>query len=188
MRTFVYTSHPSRVVFGSGTVDRLREEVERLGRQRVLLLAAPNLAWASARVREALGDLVAAEFDDAAMHTPVEVTEQAMAVLRDASADCLVAVGGGSTTGLSKALALRTGLPQVILPTTYAGSEVTPVLGETRDGHKITQSSPAIVPGTVVYDVDLTLTMPVPLSVTSGVNALAHAVEALYSADANAVP
>ncbi|MEV6025367.1 maleylacetate reductase and hydroxyquinol 1,2-dioxygenase domain-containing protein [Streptomyces sp. NPDC052036] len=187
MRTFVYTSHPARVIFGSGTVGRLREEIERLGRHRVLLLSGPDLAWASAKIREALGDLVAAEFTGAAMHTPVEVTERALAVLREASVDCLVAVGGGSTTGLSKALALRTGLPQVILPTTYAGSEVTPVLGETRDGHKVTQSSPAILPGTVVYDVDLTLGLPVPLSVTSGVNALAHAVEALYSADANPV-
>ncbi|MFJ3306304.1 maleylacetate reductase and hydroxyquinol 1,2-dioxygenase domain-containing protein [Streptomyces sp. NPDC086549] len=187
MRTFVYTSHPSRVVFGSGTADRLADEVKRLGGSRVLLLSSPPLAEASARVREALAGLVAAEFDGAAMHTPVEVTERALSVLREAGADCLVAVGGGSTTGLSKALALRTGMPQVIVPTTYAGSEVTPVLGETRDGRKITQSSPAILPETVLYDVDFTLSLPPAMSVTSGVNALAHAVEALYSADADPV-
>ncbi|MFF4350314.1 maleylacetate reductase and hydroxyquinol 1,2-dioxygenase domain-containing protein [Streptomyces sp. NPDC001530] len=187
MRTFVYTSRPSRVVFGAGTVGRLREEVERLGRSRVLLLSSSHPAQASARVREALGDLLAAEFDGAVMHTPVEVTERALELLRDAHADCLVSVGGGSTTGLSKALALRTGLPQVVLPTTYAGSEVTPVLGETRDGQKVTQSSPAILPETVVYDVDFTSTLPLALSVTSSINALAHAVEALYSADANPV-
>jgi alcohol dehydrogenase class IV/protocatechuate 3,4-dioxygenase beta subunit len=187
MRSFVYSSRPSRVVFGSGTVDRLREEVERLGCSRVLLLSSLPLAEASTRVREALGGLVAAEFDGAVMHTPVEVTEQALTVLREVSADCLVAVGGGSTTGLSKALALRTDLPQVILPTTYAGSEVTPVLGETRDGRKVTQSSAAILPETVVYDVDFTSTLPLAMSVTSGVNALAHAVEALYSADANPI-
>ncbi len=128
-----------------------------------------------------------ADFDGAVMHTPVEVTEQALAVLREAAADCLVAVGGGSTTGLSKALALRTDLPQVILPTTYAGSEVTPVLGETRDGRKVTQSSAAILPETVVYDIAFTSTLRVGMSVTSGVNAMAHAVEALYSADANPV-
>ncbi|MFD8393520.1 maleylacetate reductase and hydroxyquinol 1,2-dioxygenase domain-containing protein [Streptomyces sp. NPDC059680] len=187
MRTFVYTSHPSRVVFGAGTVGRLGEEVERLGCSRVLLLSSGSLAAASDQVREALGDLLAAEFDGAAMHTPVEVTEQALMVLRESSADSIVAVGGGSTTGLSKALALRTGLPQVILPTTYAGSEVTPVLGETRDGRKVTQSSPEILPETVVYDVDFTLTLPLSLTVTSGINALAHAVEALYAADANPV-
>ncbi|MFE2584590.1 maleylacetate reductase and hydroxyquinol 1,2-dioxygenase domain-containing protein [Streptomyces sp. NPDC059378] len=187
MRTFVYTSHPARVVFGAGTVEHLGPEVERLGRSRVLLLSSGPLASASARVRQALGGLLVAEFGGAAMHTPVEVTQQALDVLEAASADVIVAVGGGSTTGLSKALAVRTGLPQVILPTTYAGSEVTPVLGETRDGRKVTRSSPDILPGTVVYDVDLTLTLPLSLTVTSGVNALAHAVEALYSADANPV-
>jgi alcohol dehydrogenase class IV/protocatechuate 3,4-dioxygenase beta subunit len=187
MRTFVYTSHPSRVVFGAGTVGRLRAEVERLGCSRVLLLAGGPLAPAAERVRRELGGLLAAEFDGAAMHTPVEVTERALEVLEESSADGIVAVGGGSTTGLSKALALRTGLPQLILPTTYAGSEVTPVLGETRDGRKVTRSSPEILPETVVYDVDFTLTLPLSLTVTSGVNALAHAVEALYSADANPV-
>ncbi|WP_030169891.1 maleylacetate reductase and hydroxyquinol 1,2-dioxygenase domain-containing protein [Streptomyces sp. NRRL S-813] len=187
MRTFAHTSPPSRVVFGAGTVGRLRQEVERLGCSRILLLSSPPVAEAAARVREALGDVLAAEFDGAAMHTPVEVTEQALEVLTGAAADGIVAVGGGSTTGLSKALALRTDLPQVIVPTTYAGSEVTPVLGETRAGRKVTRSSPAILPETVVYDVDFTLTLPLPMTVTSGVNALAHAVEALYSADADPV-
>ncbi|MFD9124261.1 maleylacetate reductase and hydroxyquinol 1,2-dioxygenase domain-containing protein [Kitasatospora sp. NPDC059571] len=187
MRTSVYTALPSRVVFGSGTVERLRDEVERLGCSRVLLVSGPMPTDACTRVREALGDLRVAEFDGAAMHTPVEVTAQALEVLEQSAADCLVAVGGGSTTGLSKALALRTDLPQVVLPTTYAGSEVTPVLGETRDGRKVTQSSPAILPETVIYDVDFTLSLPLEMSVTSGINALAHAVEAVYSADANPV-
>ncbi|MFD7439229.1 maleylacetate reductase and hydroxyquinol 1,2-dioxygenase domain-containing protein [Streptomyces sp. NPDC059861] len=187
MRTFVHTSHPARVIFGPGTVGELAEEVRRLGGSRVLLLSSPPLADASARVRDALGGLLAAEFDGAAMHTPTEVTEAALAVLREAGADCLVSVGGGSTTGLSKALALRTDLPQVVVPTTYAGSEVTPVLGETRDGLKVTQSSAAILPETVVYDVDFTLSLPLPMSITSGVNAMAHAVEALYSPDADPV-
>lgn len=185
MRTFVYSSHPSRVVFGAGTVDRVRAEVARLGGTRALLLSGPHVAAAAARVREELGELLAAEFDGATMHTPVPVTEEALELLRKTSADCLVAVGGGSTTGLSKALALRTDLPQVVLPTTYAGSEVTPVLGETRDGRKVTRSSAAVLPETVVYDVDLTRSLPLETSVTSGINALAHAVEALYSAEAN---
>ncbi|MFD5573474.1 maleylacetate reductase and hydroxyquinol 1,2-dioxygenase domain-containing protein [Streptomyces cadmiisoli] len=183
----MHTSHPARVIFGPGTVGELAEEVRRLGGSRVLLLSSPPLAEASARVRHALGDLLAAEFDGAAMHTPTEVTDAALAVLKEAGADCLVSVGGGSTTGLSKALAVRTDLPQVVVPTTYAGSEVTPVLGETRDGHKVTRSSAAILPETVVYDVDFTLSLPLPMSITSGVNAMAHAVEALYSADADPV-
>lgn len=187
MRNFVYSSSSSRVIFGAGTADQVRAEVERLGCSRVLLLSSPSVAGAAERVAAVLGDLLVEVFDGAAMHTPVEVTERALGVLRSASADALVAIGGGSTTGLAKALALRTGLPQVILPTTYAGSEVTPVLGETRDGQKTTRSSPAILPETVVYDVDLTLGLPLEISVTSGINALAHAVEALYSPEANPV-
>lgn len=187
MRNFVYSSSSSRVIFGAGTADQVRAEVERLGCSRVLLLSSPSVAEAAERVAAVLGDLLVEVFDGAAMHTPVEVTERALAVLRSASADALVAIGGGSTTGLAKALALRTDLPQVILPTTYAGSEVTPVLGETRDGRKTTQSSPAILPETVIYDVDLTLDLPPGISVTSGINALAHAVEALYSPGANPV-
>ena len=184
MTHFSYSALPVRVVFGAGVAGQVRVEVERLGRSRVLLLARPGRA---AAVEDALGPLAVGRFDGAAMHTPVEVTEQALAVLREAGADCVVAVGGGSTTGLAKALAARTGVDQVILPTTYAGSEVTPVLGETRDGVKTTRSSPDVMPETVLYDVDLSRDLPVPVAVTSAVNALAHAVEALYSPDANPV-
>jgi alcohol dehydrogenase class IV len=185
--TFRYTANPARVVFGAGTAAQVGEEVTRLGASRVLLLRGRGRAAAAQPVRDALGPLLAAEFDGAAMHTPVEVTERALDVLGEHDADGLVAIGGGSTTGLSKALAARTGLPQLILPTTYAGSEVTPVLGETKDGQKTTWSSPAILPETVIYDVRLTLGLPVAMSICSAVNALAHAVEALYSAQANPV-
>jgi len=184
---FTYTARPARIVFGHGTLERVRDEVERLGRSRALVLAGPDLAESGDRVEKVLGPLAVGRFDGAAMHTPVEVTEQALALLREAGADCVVAVGGGSTTGLAKALAVRTGVDQVILPTTYAGSEVTPVLGETADGVKTTRSSPDILPETVIYDVELSRELPVPIAVTSGVNALAHAVEALYSPDANPV-
>lgn len=121
------------------------------------------------------------------MHTPVEVTERAMQVVRKANADCTIAIGGGSTTGLGKAIALRTDLPQIVIPTTYAGSEATPILGETQQGRKTTQRSAKILPEVILYDVDLTLTLPPALSATSGINAIAHAVEALYTQDANPV-
>jgi alcohol dehydrogenase class IV len=110
-----------------------------------------------------------------------------METVREAQADCLVAIGGGSTTGLGKAIALRTDLPQIVLPTNYAGSEMTPVVGQTGGGIKTTQSSPKILPEIVIYDVDLTMTMPPKLSATSGINAIAHAVEALYARDRNPV-
>jgi alcohol dehydrogenase class IV/protocatechuate 3,4-dioxygenase beta subunit len=187
MRSFDYGSNPARVLFGSGTAKRVRDEVERLGRSRVLLLASPPLKDLADQLSDVLGAAVVARFDGAAMHTPVEVTEEALRVLKDHDVDCVVAVGGGSTTGLAKALAVRTGVDQVILPTTYAGSEVTPVLGETENGVKTTRSAPEILPETVIYDVDFTLGLPLKMSVTSGINALAHAVEALYSPQANPI-
>ncbi|GAA2966517.1 maleylacetate reductase and hydroxyquinol 1,2-dioxygenase domain-containing protein [Actinokineospora diospyrosa] len=187
MSDFRYTVHPARVVFGSHTLADVRPEVERLGRERVLVLADPGLPELGDRIREALGHLAVGRFDGAAMHTPVAVTEKALALLREVAADCVVAIGGGSTTGLAKALAVRTGVDQVILPTTYAGSEVTPVLGETDGGVKTTRSSPDILPETVIYDVELTRGLPLDITVTSAVNALAHAVEALYAPDANPV-
>ena len=115
------------------------------------------------------------------MHTPVEVTEEALAEYEELAADCVVAIGGGSTTGLGKAIALRTDAPQLVIPTTYAGSEVTPILGETADGEKKTHRSPKVLPEAVIYDVELTLSLPARLSATSGMNAMAHAVEALYA-------
>ncbi|MBP2479016.1 alcohol dehydrogenase class IV/protocatechuate 3,4-dioxygenase beta subunit [Crossiella equi] len=180
MVSFTHTASPSRIVFGAGALARLAEEVGRLGGTRVLLIGSPRASESAAAL---LGPLLASRFTEPATHTPVEVTERALAGLGDV--DCLVAVGGGSAIGLSKALALRTGLPQLVVPTTYAGSEVTPVLGQTEHGVKTTLSSPEVLPETVVYDPELTAGLPLALSLTSGVNALAHAVEALYAPNAN---
>jgi maleylacetate reductase len=185
MQPFIYAGMPSRVVFGSGTLDRIADEVRALGCGRALVLSTPQQADAARDLADRLGGLSAGLFTEAAMHTPVEITERAMRVAADVGADCTVALGGGSTTGLGKAIALRTDLPQIVIPTTYAGSEATPILGETRDGLKTTQRSLKILPEVIVYDVDLTLTLPVGLSATSGINAIAHAVEGLYTQDAN---
>src|SRR5215467_9186322 len=184
---FEYVANSGRIVFGSGTLSELGDEVQRLGTARVLLVHDPSLTSAADQAAASLGDRLVARFDGVAMHTPVEVTEAALAIARNAAVDCVVSIGGGSSTGLGKALALRTGWSLVAVPSTYAGSEVTPLLGETSAGEKTTQTNPVVLPKTVVYDVDLTLGMPVALSVTSGVNAMAHAVEALYSAQANPV-
>src|SRR5262245_2171038 len=183
MTSFIHTAHPSRVIFGRGTLTHLRSEVERLGGTRVMVVSGRS--GSSVPVADQLGDRLAHHFDGVAPHTPVEVTGQALAAVRQVGADCLVSVGGGSATGLGKALAHRTGLPLLAVPTTYAGSEVTPVLGETAGGQKATRPDPGLLPRTVVYDVELTVGLPVPVSVTSAVNAMAHAVEALYSPQAN---
>jgi maleylacetate reductase len=187
VQDFFYQSAPMRVVFGAGTLRELPAELARLGASRVLVLATPQQEQQAQMIDGLIGERAAGIFAGATMHTPVEVTEQAMTRVRDAQADCIVAVGGGSTTGLGKAIALRTDLPQIVLPTSYAGSEMTPILGETSGGIKTTQSSPKILPETVIYDVDLTMTMPAGLSAISGINAIAHAVEALYARDRNPV-
>src|SRR5437899_5095308 len=185
MQDFIYQSAPMRVVFGTGTLRQLPDELSRLGVTRALVLATPRQKDLVAGIREMIGERFAGVFTGAVMHTPVEVTGRAMETVRDLRADCLVAIGGGSTTGLGKAIALRTDLPQIVLPTSYAGSEMTPVVGQTSGGVKTTQSSPKILPEIVIYDVDLTMTMPPGLSATSGINAIAHAVEALYARDRN---
>jgi alcohol dehydrogenase class IV len=138
-------------------------------------------------ISDMLGDSAAAVFAGATMHTPVSVTEEAMKVGQDRKIDGVISIGGGSTIGLGKAIALRTDLRQIVIPTTYAGSEVTPIIGETSDGVKSTQTTLKVLPEIVIYDVDLTLDLPVPQSVTSGMNALAHAVEALYARDCNPI-
>lgn len=184
---FTYTGLPARVVFGTGTLARVRAEAERLAISRALVLTTPAQAAHGRRVVGELGDRAAGAFHGAVMHTPVEVTHRALEVCRELAADGIVAIGGGSTIGLGKAIAARTGLPQLAIPTTYAGSEMTPILGETEGQHKTTRSSLEILPETVIYDVELTLELPAAMSGTSGINAIAHAVEALYARDASPI-
>lgn len=187
VKAFVYQGVPGRVIFGEGTIATVGEEAERLGIRRALVIATPEQRAEAERVAALLGPSAAAVFAGARMHTPVEVTEQAMAVVAAKTIDGTVAIGGGSTTGLGKAIGLRTDVPQIVIPTTYAGSEMTNLLGETAGGEKKTLRDPKIRPETVIYDVELTLTLPPGLSVTSGLNAMAHAVEGLYARDGNPV-
>lgn len=187
MREFVSVAPAMRVIFGSGTIRQLKKETASLGMTRALVLSTANQATHAKHVRDTLEDHFAGTFAEARMHTPIEVTGQAVARAHELSADGIVSVGGGSTTGLGKAIALRTGLPHLCVPTTYAGSEMTSVLGETADGVKTTMRDPRILPHTVVYDVDLTLGLPVSISIASGMNAMAHAIEALYSRDPDPV-
>ncbi|EAV41575.1 maleylacetate reductase [Stappia aggregata IAM 12614] len=186
-KTFQFGPIQSRVLFGSGTRKSLEEELATAGLSRIMVLTTPGRAVLADEVRSLAGSRVAGVFNGAAMHTPVEVTDKALRELETLKADGILAIGGGSTIGLGKALAARTGLPQTVLPTTYSGSEMTPILGETKDGIKTTRSGPEILPGTVIYDVELTHGLPVATSVTSGINAIAHGIEALYAVNGNPV-
>ena len=187
MQPFVYTTAPARIVFGTGSSVGVAEEIRRLGLSRALVLSTPHQKGDAEALASRLGQLAAGVFSDAAMHTPVEVTKRAVEAYRAAGADCVVSLGGGSTTGLGKAIALRTDAPQIVIPTTYAGSEVTPILGQTENGVKTTLRGPEILPEVVIYDAELTLGLPVGISMTSGLNAMAHAAEALYARDRNPI-
>ncbi|KAG6909013.1 hypothetical protein DXG01_002399 [Tephrocybe rancida] len=184
---FVYNALPSRVVFGTSTLAHIAREVENLQCCRALILTTPQQVDHGKAVEELLGELCVGLYTNATMHTPTHVTEDAVKAADELRADCIVAVGGGSTIGLGKAIALHTDLPQIAIPTTYAGSEATPILGQTQGGLKTTQRTLKVLPEVIIYDANLTLSLPPQMSVTSGVNAIAHAVEALYSQDANPI-
>ena len=184
---FIYTSQPQRVVFGAGALRHLAREIEALGARRALVLSTPEQRAQAERVADMLGARAAGVFDRAAMHVPIETAREARAVAQRLGADCAVAIGGGSTTGLGKAIALDSGLPILAIPTTYAGSEMTPIYGITEAGQKKTGKDFRVLPRTVIYDPALTLGLPVGMSVTSGINAIAHAAEGLYAQDSNPV-
>jgi maleylacetate reductase len=184
---FTYKGSPARIVFGAGVRWQLADAIDRLGCSRAFVLSTPQQAGEAEALAASLGGRAAAVYSRATMHTPVDVSEAAVAAAREAGADCLVAVGGGSTTGLGKAIAYRTDLPQIVMPTTYAGSEVTDILGQTADGAKTTLRDPKVLPEVVLYDPELTLGLPLGLSITSALNAMAHAAEGLYAEDRNPI-
>jgi len=185
--SFVYQSQPTRVVFGRGASDTVDSEAERLRLRRVLMLSTPEQTGLAQKVSDRLGARSAGVFSGAQMHTPLNVTQAALEQVKSLDVDGVVSVGGGSTTGLGKAIALRTDLPQIVIPTTYAGSEMTPLIGETVDGVKRTLRDPKVLPEVVLYDVDLTLSLPLGPTAASALNAIAHAAEALYAPDGNPV-
>jgi len=182
MRSFTYDALPGRVVFGTGAADRLGEEIDRLGASRVLLVGSKRALEGPA---ERLGGRVAGSFAEVRQHVPAALAQAARELARELAADCLVAVGGGSATGLAKAVALAHTVPIVAVPTNYAGSEMTPIWGLTSDGRKQTGRDPRVLPAVVVYDPALTVSLPAALTGPSGMNALAHCVEALYAPGTN---
>jgi maleylacetate reductase len=179
-----YEALPGRVVFGVGALDRLGEELARLGARRVLLVASKRVADDLA---ERLGDRHAATCSEIVQHVPVEVAERATALAREVAADALVAVGGGSAVGLAKAVALDLAIPIVAAPTTYAGSELTTIYGLSQDGRKRTGRDSRVLPKVVLYDPALTRSLPPQVAGPSGMNALAHGVEAFYGPGANPI-
>lgn len=178
---FTYDSPPQRVVFGAGSLETIAQQVAELGAGRAFVVTGPRQREIGERVMALLGSAASGLFCEATVHTPTSVTSRAEEVLRAHPAGSIVTVGGGAAVGLGKALALRTGNVVVAIPTTYAGSEQTPIVGQTEDGAKTTVRSARALPRAVIYDVELTCSLPATISAASGMNAVAHAVEALYS-------
>lgn len=185
MMSFTFEAQSSRVVFGEGCVAQLPHEIERLSASRALLVSTPGRSSLASRARELLGDHVVEIFDRAIVHVPQDVAVAAREAAAQSKADVIVALGGGSAIGVAKAIALVTSMPIVAVPTTYGGSEMTPIWGMTEEGRKQTGRNARVQPRTVIYDPELTLSLSPRTTATSGLNAMAHCVEALYATDAN---
>jgi maleylacetate reductase len=177
---FIHESLSQRIRFATGTArEGLAEELRHLGSSRAMVIAAGAEADLAAEIT--LGLPVVVRHDEVVMHVPVPVAERATKVARAHDVDVVISVGGGSTTGLAKAVALSTGLPVIAVPTTYAGSEATNVWGLTEGAQKTTGVDARVLPRAVVYDASLTTSLPVDLSVASGLNALAHCIDSMWA-------
>ena len=177
---FEHETYGQRVRFASGAAaEATAEEIARLGAGRVMVIAAGAAAELAARVTADVP--VAHVHDEVVMHVPVEVAERARAAATAHKVDAIVSIGGGSATGLAKAVALTSGLPIVAVPTTYAGSEATNVWGLTEGAQKTTGVHPRVLPTAIVYDASLMLSLPLEMSVASGLNAMAHCVDSMWA-------
>ena len=185
MIDFSYHGLPWNIIFGAGALARLPEELTKLGFSRALVLCTPTRVREGRMVRELLGSKAVGLFDRAVMHVPVETVAEAVARAQRLEADCSVAIGGGSTTGLGKALALKMALPNVVIPTSYAGSEMTNIWGMTENARKVTGRNDAVLPSLTVYDPELTLALPPRFSAASGMNAMAQAAVNVTAKDVN---
>jgi maleylacetate reductase len=186
-RSFTFPGLVSRVVFGTGSIGQVGEELDRIGVRRAIVLATPQQVDLAQAVADSIGSRAVGVFGGAAMHVPIAVVQESREQAQRLGADCAVAIGGGSTIGLGKAIALESGLPILAVPTTYAGSEMTPIYGITAGKVKRTGKDARVLPRTVIYDPKLTVSMPAGLTVTSAINAMAHAAEGLYAQDGNPV-
>ena len=187
MNPFTYDQLAARIVFGAGRVREVGDEVERLGARRVMLIADGQARVPASDITGQLGSRVALSWNEVAQHVPVDLAERARSAATEESIDCVVCVGGGSSTGLAKALALSHAVPIVAVPTTYAGSEQTTIYGLTGGRRKETGKNAIVQPKTVVYDPELTIGLPPGVTGPSAFNALAHSVEALYAPGCNPV-
>lgn len=184
---FVYDARSPRIVFGAGSRSSIAQECERLGVERALVVCTSGRVGLVTELQQLVSGRIGGVFAHARQHVPIHDLGAAQAEEASAGTDGYLAIGGGSATGFAKALALQSGLPIIALPTTYSGSEMTPVWGITEAGRKITGRDDRVLPRTVIYDPELTLTLPPEIAGPSGLNALAHCVGALSARDADPI-
>lgn len=183
---FDHATSPQRVLFGAGrALEHIGTAVAELEAQRILLVAGDSATGLGDAI--AVATPVVARIRDIVQHVPLRNAMDAVAVAVRDDADLIVAVGGGSAMGLAKIVARETGLPIVAVPTTFAGSEATDVWGVTEDGRKTTGADPRVLPAVVVYDAELSSTLPARLAVASGMNAVAHAVDGFWAPRADPI-
>lgn len=180
LHAFTYDALPGRVIFGVDALAKVADEVSALGAERAMLISGPHDRDVAMRLGRSLGPRLAGTFADVRPHIPTDLAAAARDAAEELDADLVITLGGGSTTGLGKAIALERGTPILAVPTTYAGSEMTPIWGLTDANRKQTGRDPRVLPKVVVYDPVLTLSLPPRLSAASGMNAMAHCVEASY--------
>jgi maleylacetate reductase len=186
---FRFTSLPVDIIFDVDAIATLAVETERMGLSRILLVSMPDARSTAEAERVASGieTRLAGHFRDAVVHVPVETLDACLAMHHRLAADGIIGIGGGSAIGLAKLVAGETGTPGIMVPTTYSGAEMTPFNAVTKDGVKTQRRSDAMMPKRVIYDVSLTLGLPLGISIASMMNAIAHSIEAAYAHDTNPV-
>jgi len=188
---FNYVSYAQEILFAPGVLARLRQTVEKRGWQRCMLCTSHSMRVGGqlGPIESNLGEKLVAVFERVQPHVQDGQVATALAAAREKSIDLVIGLGGGSALGMAKAVGFDLQLPIVAIPTTYAGSEMTPVYGITHTDEdpprKVTVSDPKVVPSLVFYDPQLTLDLPSALTASTGINALAHCIEALYSKTRN---
>ncbi len=187
MVNFIHDVLAARIVFGADSILQVVDEVERLNATSVMLVSGGPEAIYADQVSQLLGGLVTSRFTDVVMHIPVDVAAKAIDQAKSHSTELLLAVGGGSSIGMAKAVAKELHIPILAIPTTYAGSEMTPIWGLTEKNRKTTGRDRAVLPVSVIYDPNTTLSLPVDISMASGMNALAHLIEAMYAPDVSPI-
>lgn len=176
----VHNLVPGRVVFGAGTACTIGDELAAIGATRAVVVTTPGRRELGTRVLELVGERGAGLYGEAVAQVPQDLLDVAQRAVVELGADCLVAVGGGAATGFAKGIALGEGLPYVAIPTTYSGSEMTGFCGITINGVKRMHDSVRMVARTVIYDAQLSLTLPPDVTASSALNALAHCVDGVY--------